>query len=93
MKHPSFFAVWLLALSCLSASAQPVQQAGIPSPVLYAVALQESGLRWRERLIPWPWSLNMAGRALRFETRHQACAALRQALQQTQATRIDAGLA
>jgi len=69
------------------------QQADIPASVLYAVALQESGLRWRERLIPWPWSLNVAGRTLRFETRHQACAALRQALQQTPATRIDAGLA
>jgi len=30
------------------------QQAGIPSPVLFAVALQESGARLHGRLIPWP---------------------------------------
>ncbi|HCF3186005.1 TPA: lytic transglycosylase domain-containing protein, partial [Pseudomonas aeruginosa] len=35
------------------------QQAGVPSPVLYAVALQESGARLRGRLIPWPWTLNV----------------------------------
>ena len=33
------------------------QRAGIPSTVLYAVALQESGIRRNGRLVPWPWSL------------------------------------
>jgi hypothetical protein len=42
------------------------QQAGVPPPVLYAVALQESGARLRGRLIPWPWTLNVAGRAERY---------------------------
>lgn len=68
------------------------KQAGVPSPVLYAVALQESGARLRDRLIPWPWTLNVAGRAERYATRAEACAGLRRALVRTPATRIDAGL-
>jgi len=69
------------------------QRAGIPSTVLYAVALQESGIRRNQRLVPWPWSLNVAGQSLRFDTRIQACTALRQALRDTPSTRIDVGLA
>jgi len=73
------------------------QRAGIPSAVLYAVALQESGIQRNnsrtQRLIPWPWSLNIAGQSRRFDTRAQACAALRQALRTIPSTRIDVGLA
>jgi len=68
------------------------QRAGIPSTVLYAVALQESGIRLRGRLVPWPWTLNVAGKAQRYATRAEACTGLRQALRRTPATRIDAGL-
>ena len=68
------------------------RQAGVPSPVLYAVALQESGTRLRGRLIPWPWTLNVAGRSERYATRAQACAGLGKALARTPANRIDAGL-
>ena len=68
------------------------QQAGVPSPVLYAVALHESGARLRGRLIPWPWTLNVAGRAERYATRAGACAGIRQALARVPANRIDAGL-
>ncbi|MBA1273955.1 lytic transglycosylase domain-containing protein [Pseudomonas azotifigens] len=68
------------------------QRAGIPSTVLYAVALQESGFRLRGRLVPWPWTLNVAGKPQRYATRTEACAGLRQALNRTPAKRIDAGL-
>lgn len=68
------------------------QRAGIPSTVLYAVALQESGIRLRGRLVPWPWTLNIAGTPQRYATRSEACTGLRQALRRTPATRIDAGL-
>lgn len=68
------------------------QQVGVPSPVLYAVALQESGTRLRGRLIPWPWTLNVAGRAERYATRADACTRLRKALAHTPSSRIDAGL-
>lgn len=69
------------------------QRAGIPSTVLYAVALQESGARLNDRLIPWPWSLNVAGATKRYNTRAEACAGLHQALRQVPSTRVDAGLA
>ena len=68
------------------------QRAGIPSTVLYAVALQESGIRRNGRIVPWPWSLNVAGQSRRFATRADACAGLQQAMRATPRTRIDAGL-
>lgn len=66
--------------------------AGIPAAVLFAIALQESGMRIRGRLLPWPWTLNIAGKAQRFATHQAACLALLQALAKHDATRIDAGL-
>jgi len=60
--------------------------------VLYAVALQESGTRFNGRLVPWPWTLNVAGASRRFATRAEACAGLHQALREAPPTRIDAGL-
>lgn len=68
------------------------QRAGVPAAVLYAVALQESGTRLRGRLVPWPWTLNVAGKPYRYANRAEACAGLRQALKRTAAIRIDAGL-
>lgn len=68
------------------------QRAGIPSTVLYAVALQESGIRRHGRIVPWPWSLNVAGQSRRFATRADACAGLQQAMHATPHNRIDAGL-
>ncbi|WP_175687271.1 transglycosylase SLT domain-containing protein [Burkholderia multivorans] len=96
-------AAWLLVSGILALAAQAqelpppayqlaAQQAGVPSPVLYAVALQESGAKLRGRLIPWPWTLNVAGQSERYATRAQACAGLYRALAHNPASRIDAGL-
>ncbi|HFH4040236.1 lytic transglycosylase [Achromobacter pulmonis] len=68
------------------------QRANIPSTVLYAVALQESGVRRGGRIVPWPWSLNVAGQSRRYASRAQACAGVRQALREVPPTRIDVGL-
>ncbi|WP_313054337.1 transglycosylase SLT domain-containing protein [Pseudomonas lopnurensis] len=68
------------------------QRAGIPAAVLYAVALQESGVRLNGRLVPWPWSLNVAGESRRFATRDEACKNLQRALHGVPPTRIDVGL-
>ncbi|KTT64528.1 lytic transglycosylase [Pseudomonas oryzihabitans] len=71
-------------------------QAGIPSEVLYSVALQESGTRLRghgQQLVPWPWTLNVAGAGYRFATRADACTALLVALRTVDAKRIDVGIA
>lgn len=66
--------------------------ADIPSTVLFAIALQESGIRIRGRLLPWPWTLNIAGTPYRFATGQTACHALLQALTRHGAKRVDAGL-
>jgi len=68
------------------------KRAGIPSPVLYAIALQESGMLREGKIVPWPWSLNVAGEARRFGNQAEACAGLLAALRQVRATRVDAGL-
>lgn len=68
------------------------QRAGIPSPVLYAVALQESGIRQGGRITPWPWTLNVAGAARRFGSRAEACVGLQQALKEAPPSRVDVGL-
>lgn len=68
------------------------RRAGVPSAVLFAIALQESGTPWRGRLMPWPWTLNVAGAPQRFASQTEACSALHVALTRTPANRIDAGL-
>jgi soluble lytic murein transglycosylase-like protein len=72
---------------------QIARQAGIPADVLYAIALQESALKLRSQLRPWPWTLNVAGQPRRFGNQHSACHALHQALATISPTRIDIGLA
>ena len=68
------------------------QRAGVPAAVLYVVAVQESGMPLHHRLIPWPWTLNIAGVPERFLNRAEACHALTRALLSLPATRVDAGL-
>lgn len=66
--------------------------AQVPSAVLYAIALQESGVPLRGRLRPWPWSLNVAGESYRFTNRRAACSALLLAVHEVGAKRVDVGL-
>ena len=66
--------------------------ADIPPTLLWAIALQESGLVRRSRFVPWPWTLNVAGVPARFNTREQACRALHRALKRNSPRRIDVGL-
>jgi len=91
----------LCTAGCAAAQAQDIpppayqfaaHQAGIPAAALYAVALQESGTHLRGRVIPWPWTLNVAGQAQRYATQAEACTGLLSALRRTPATRVDAGL-
>ncbi|PRA63159.1 transglycosylase [Pseudomonas sp. MYb187] len=67
-------------------------RAGIPASVLFAIALQESGTPLRGHLMPWPWTLNVAGTSQRFARRDEACAALKLALIRHNPKRIDVGL-
>ncbi|MND29307.1 hypothetical protein D3C81_311700 [compost metagenome] len=92
-------ALALTGVSAVQAGALPppayqlaAARAGIPASVLFAIALQESGTPLRGHLMPWPWTLNVAGTPQRFASRHEACAALRQALADHNPKRIDVGL-
>lgn len=91
----------LCTLACAAARSEEIpppayqlaaRQAGIPAAALYAIALQESGTRLGDRLVPWPWTLNVAGRAERYATQAEASEGLLAALRRTSATRVDAGL-
>ncbi|NWA23950.1 MULTISPECIES: lytic transglycosylase domain-containing protein [Pseudomonas] len=89
----------LLASALASASEIPppayqliARPAGVPSEVLYSVALQESGTRIRGQIVPWPWTLNVAGAGYRFATRSDACRALIIAIQTAGPARVDVGL-
>ncbi|PYC25243.1 lytic transglycosylase [Pseudomonas jessenii] len=68
------------------------RRSGVPSNVLFAVALQESGMTLRGKRLPWPWTLNLAGNAQYFATHADACRALRAGLMRLPAFRIDVGL-
>jgi hypothetical protein len=65
---------------------------GVPSEVLYSIALQESGTTLRDRVVPWPWTLNIAGTGYRFATRIDACQALMDAIASVGPARVDVGL-
>jgi hypothetical protein len=72
---------------------QVASEVGVPSTLLYAVALAESGRvvgGWRTAR-PWPWTLNLAGRGRYYRSRLEAYAALRQALDAGRAS-VDIGL-
>ncbi|MBZ9559053.1 MULTISPECIES: lytic transglycosylase domain-containing protein [unclassified Modicisalibacter] len=64
---------------------------GIPPAMLYAVASTESKVSLGNGIRPWPWTLNVAGKALRFGDRASACRALRNALEHTRI--VDVGIA
>jgi hypothetical protein len=51
---------------------------GIPSAILYAIALTESAtqIHSRKKYRPWPWTLNVAGQGYFFDTRIEVWQAL-----------------
>jgi len=89
----------LLMLSAPLAGAQippgyvaVARSANVPPDMLYALACAESG-RFMPggRVLPWPWSLNVAGVGQVFPSRAAAYAALVRVLERS--SRIDIGLA
>lgn len=92
-------ALFVLAIDIANAQSPPPPAyraaaiaAGIPPNVLYAIALQESGMSLGQKFVPWPWTLSVAGKAHRYATRAEACRSLRRALREFPATRVDVGL-
>ncbi|WP_204353775.1 lysozyme family protein [Salinisphaera orenii] len=62
----------------------------VPPRMLYALALTESGATLSSGRHPWPWTLNIDGRGVRYTSRAAACSALHSALKQTDV--VDVGL-
>ena len=93
------FRVVFGVLLCVAAKAAPpslyvtiADQYDIPPQYLFALAKTESNARLTIGYYPWPWTLNVAGKPLRFNTRRDACEALERALTNTNAKRIDIGI-
>ncbi len=66
---------------------------GIPAGLFYAIALAESGktLASKSGRRPWPWTLNIAGNGVYFNSRWEAWRALEQSLRAGQDS-VDIGL-
>lgn len=65
---------------------------GSPSELLYAVAKNESNARLRIGYFPWPWTLNIKGKALYFNTRDEACTAALNGIQEHGEKGVDIGI-
>lgn len=51
--------------------------ANVSATELYAIALQESAMRWRDgKVRPWPWTINSERGAMRFRSKREAQRAL-----------------
>ena len=78
-----------------SSYVQVARAHGVAPALLFAVALQESQQLWRtdtgRTLLPWPWTLNIAGTAARFKTRVACQTVLDDTLARGQKT-VDIGL-
>lgn len=65
---------------CERAIVKGAARGGIPSSVLNAIALTETGRNHDGRLRPWPWAINREGRGHWFATRDAAVAFARASL-------------
>lgn len=64
---------------------------GVPEDLLYAVALQESQMRFGQAALPYPWTLNIRGAAKRFDSYRAAVATLAECLR-NKILLVDCGL-
>lgn len=90
VTHPPLRGPQTDAGVCIAAIRQAEAAYGIPTDLLLAIGLQEAGMSYKGSMTIWPWSLNVEGRGVRFDTRAEAEAFLRDEL--AQGTRsIDVG--
>lgn len=62
------------AALCERAIVVGASRGGVPTEMLHAIALTETGRMTGGRLRPWPWAINREGRGYWFESREQALA-------------------
>ncbi|MCW3782038.1 transglycosylase SLT domain-containing protein [Defluviimonas sp. CAU 1641] len=53
-------------------AAEASQRTGVPVSVLRAISLTETGRRRGRAIRPWPWTVNMEGKGLWFESEREA---------------------
>ena len=75
---------------CIAAIRKAEAAHGIPADLLLAIGLQEAGMSYQGSMTIWPWSLNVEGRGIRFDTRAEAEAFLSGELAQSRRS-IDVG--
>jgi len=68
-------------------------QHGVPAESLYSLALAESSRKLPNGTRPWPWTINVAGKGYRYESRQAAWQALQQFMKSHPLKRIDVGIA
>lgn len=69
------------------------QLENVPAEVLYSLALAESSYELSHGVRPWPWTINVAGKAYRYPTRWEAYQATLSFIQRYPLKRIDVGIA
>lgn len=57
---------------CLAAARQAAAETGVPFAVMHAISLSETGRKRAGRFRPWPWTVNMEGKGVWFDTRAEA---------------------
>lgn len=91
----ALFAVSAVFCAWSTEPADPVYErvagyVGVPTELLYAMALVESGRKVGDDVTPWPWTLNVAGQGRYYESREAMFADLMAALQRGQLS-VDVG--
>jgi hypothetical protein len=61
-----------LPADCDAAAAQAARQTGVPISVLKAISLNETGRKRGGAFRPWPWTVNMEGKGVWFDTEEEA---------------------
>jgi len=69
---------------CENASRSAAAEIGVPTDVLLAISLTETGRRMAGNLRPWPWAVNRDGQGYWFDSRAQARSFARQSLRDGQ---------
>ncbi|EBS4798470.1 TPA: transglycosylase SLT domain-containing protein [Salmonella enterica subsp. enterica serovar Adelaide] len=68
-------------------------EVGVPAEALYSVSLAETSRKLPHGERPWPWTLNVAGKGYRYNTRQEAYGAMLSFMRRYPLKRIDVGIA
>ena len=74
---PSGPAAEAIASICDQSGTRAAKATGVPLAVLRAISLTETGRKLGGRHRPWPWTVNMEGKGIWFDTRAEALAYVR----------------